>query len=328
VFTLRFDMRAPGADPAATRALYAAALEMAAWGEAHGCLAVQVSEHHASPDGYLPAPLLLASAMAARTERLPIQVAALLVPLHDPIRLAEDMAVLDLLSGGRVSYVMALGYRPEEYAMFGRSMRTRGRRMEECLAALRRAWSGEPFCYEGRPVCVTPRPATPGGPVLWMGGNSPAAARRAARFGMGLLAQGGDPSLAEVYRAACREAGVEPGPCIVPPPGTVTSAFVAEDPDRAWSELGPHLLHDARTYAAWLGDQPAASRSEARSVAELRAERGPYRIFTPGEAVAHVRAHGILMLQPLCGGLPPARAWESLELMADRVLPALARPEA
>ena len=119
MFMMRFDMRAPdgGAPPAE---LYRAALEMAAWGEEHGCAAVAVSEHHASPDGYLPAPLVLAAAIAGRTQRLPVQVAALLLPLHDPIALAEQMAVLDLVSGGRVSYVLAVGYRPEEYAAFGR----------------------------------------------------------------------------------------------------------------------------------------------------------------------------------------------------------------
>src|SRR5512144_1578158 len=131
---LRFDMRAPAGGPPAAD-LYRAALEMAEWGEAHGCLAVQVSEHHVSPDGYLPAPLVLAAAIAGRTRRLPIQVAALLLPLHDPLEIAEQIAVLDLVAGGRVSYVVAVGYRAEEYAMFGRELRERGRRMDACLTA-------------------------------------------------------------------------------------------------------------------------------------------------------------------------------------------------
>lgn len=323
MFTMRFDMRAPKEGPASTRELYAAALEMAAFGEQHGCVAVVVSEHHASPDGYLPAPLLLASAMAARTERIPIQVAALLVPLHDPIELAEQMAVLDLVSGGRVSYVCALGYREAEYAMFGRDMRSRGRRMDQSLEAMRRAWSGEPFVYEGRSVHVTPTPATPGGPMLLLGGSSPAAVRRAARLGLGMVTQGGDPGLADLYREECKRQGREPGLFIHPPGGTVTSAFVAEDPDRAWAEWGPHLLHDAQVYASWLGGSGAASKSVAGSVEELRAESGAYRIFTPEEAVAHARESGVLLLQPLCGGLPPKLAWESLELVAGKVLPAL-----
>lgn len=327
MFTLRFDMRAPGRTPAETAALYEAALEMAAWGERHGCTLAMVSEHHGSEDGYLPAPLVLAAAMAGRTRTLPIQVTALLVPLHDPIELAERMAVLDLASGGRVSYVCALGYRSEEYAMFGRDMRRRGRRMEACLEAMRRAWTGEPFAYEGRPVRVTPQPRTPGGPTLWIGGTSEAAARRAARFGLGFFAERGDPALAEAYRDECARHGREPGPCILPPEGLVTTAFVAEDPERAWREIGPHLLHDARAYAAWMGEgHEAASRSGAESVEALRAQGAPYRIFTPQEAVEHVRRHGILMLQPLCGGTPPELAWRSLELVEREVLPALRTP--
>ncbi|HTY17133.1 MAG TPA: LLM class flavin-dependent oxidoreductase [Myxococcota bacterium] len=319
---MRFDLRAPeGGAPAAD--LYRAALEMAEWGEQHGCLGVQVSEHHASPDGYLPAPLVLAAAIAGRTRRLPIQVAALLLPLHDPIELAEQMAVLDLTSAGRVSYVLALGYRPEEYAMFGRDLGARGRRMDACLTALRRAFSGEPFEFEGRPVRVLPRPATPGGPLLFLGGGSPAAVRRAARFGLGMITQGGDASLAALYRAECERHGTKPGFFLDPPADAVTSAFVADDLDAAWQRLGPHILHDARMYASWLAAGAAVSRSDARSVEELRAAGRPYRIFTPDEAIAWVRARGPLLLQPLCGGIPPDVAWEHLELLAQRVLPAL-----
>jgi alkanesulfonate monooxygenase SsuD/methylene tetrahydromethanopterin reductase-like flavin-dependent oxidoreductase (luciferase family) len=323
-FTLRFYMRAPADGPAPAAELSAAALDMAAWADERGCALVFVSEHHASPDGYLPSPLVLAAAIAGRTRRVPIQVAALLVPLHDPLRLAEDLAVLDLVSGGRVSVVCALGYRPEEYAMFGRAMQGRGQRLEESLAAMRRAWSGEPFEYEGRTVRVTPRPRTPGGPPLFLGGRSEIAARRAARLGLGLIAEGGGDALRQVYLEACRKAGRRPGLCVTPKPGAVTSAFVADDVELAWRELGPHLLHDATMYAAWMGEgHQAASKSCARSVDELRAERGAYRIFSPEEAIAHARASRLLTLQPLCGGIPPALAWRHLELFGSKVLPAL-----
>ena len=102
MFTMRFDMRAPesGAKPAD---LYQAALEMSAWGESNGCMAIQVSEHHRSSDGYLPSPMIMASAIASRTKSVPIQVAALILPLHDPVDIAEQMVVLDLVSQGRVS---------------------------------------------------------------------------------------------------------------------------------------------------------------------------------------------------------------------------------
>lgn len=323
MFMLRFDMRAPVDGPAGTGDLYAAAIDMAVWAEEHGALAVVLSEHHASPDGYLPSPLVLAAAMAARTSTVPITVAALLVPLHDPVRLAEDMAVLDVVSGGRVSYVAGLGYRPEEYAMFGRSLGERGRRMEECLTVLRAAWTGEVFDYEGRTVRVTPTPPTPGGPMLMYGGGSTAAARRAARFGMSFFAQASAPGLEEAYAEECARAGTEPGMCFVPPPGSPTSVFVAEDPDEGWARYGPYMLHDARMYASWLGDAAAASKSNAVTVESLRAEGGAYRVVTPAEAVEQVREFGSLNLHPLCGGCPPELAWQSLRLVAEQVLPAL-----
>ena len=226
MFMMRFDMRVPGTSKASARELYAAALDMVEWGETNGCMMALVSEHHGSPDGYLPSPLVFAAALAGRTRTLGIQVAALIVPLHDPIRLAEDMAVLDLASGGRVSYVVAVGYRPEEYAMFGRELKARGRRMDESLEAMRRAWTGELFEYQGRPVRVTPVPVTPGGPPMMMGGNTPVAVRRAARLGMGFLAQGGDPSLQRLYTDECKKYGNEPGACIIPPEGAPMSVFI------------------------------------------------------------------------------------------------------
>jgi alkanesulfonate monooxygenase SsuD/methylene tetrahydromethanopterin reductase-like flavin-dependent oxidoreductase (luciferase family) len=323
LFIMRFDMRSPSMSPASDAELYAAALDMAEWGEQHGCLQLVVSEHHASEDGYLPAPLILASAMAGRTRKTAIQVAALILPLHDPLALAESMAVLDIASHGRVSYVVAIGYRPEEYAMFGRDFASRGNRMEECLAALKQAWTGQPFEFEGRTVRVTPTPLSPRGPGLLMGGNSAAAAKRAARFGLGMLAQGTNPELSKIYERECEKFGMSaPGPCINPPTGTVTSAFISKDPDRAWAELGPYLLHDAQAYAAWLGEHNrSVTKSVATTIDELRVQNGAYRIFTPNDAVAHIKQSGILLTQPLCGGMPPDLAWPSLELMASDVLP-------
>jgi alkanesulfonate monooxygenase SsuD/methylene tetrahydromethanopterin reductase-like flavin-dependent oxidoreductase (luciferase family) len=323
MYTLRFDMRAPdfgapGAD------LYRAAIEMVAWGEEHGCMSVQVCEHHRSEDGYLPTPMILASAMAARTKRLPIQIAALIVPLHDPVELAEQMAVLDLISAGRVSYVVAIGYVEAEYSMFGRALKGRGQRLEECIHVMRRAWSGEEFEFEDRVVRVTPLPLTEGGPMMLMGGGVAASARRAARLGMGMIAMGSDPNLETIYREACEAEGRTPGLCINPEPGLAMSAFVSRDPDEAWAKWGPHLLHDARAYAAWMGDGiDSATKSVATSVEELRAAKGSYRIFSPDEAVAEIKNHGALFMQPLCGGLPIDYAWESLETLARDVLPRL-----
>ncbi len=148
MYQLRFSMRTPdeGRPPdeegAARTAAYQAAIEMAAWGEQHGNLGIAISEHHASPDGYIPSPLILASAMAARTQSTIIVVAALLGLLYDPIRLAEDLAVLNLVSSGRVMCVIGMGYRDEEFQMFGVDPRTRAAHMEELLVTLKGAWTG------------------------------------------------------------------------------------------------------------------------------------------------------------------------------------------
>ncbi|GAG16441.1 unnamed protein product [marine sediment metagenome] len=244
--------------------------------------------------------------------------------MYDPVKLAEDMVVLDHLSGGRVSYTIGLGYRDVEYEMFGVDRTRRGSLMDERLDVLRRALAGERFEWHGRTVAVTPEPFTPGGPPLAYGGGSVAAARRAARHGLAFIPQHGDPALADAYDREAEAAGNPPGLTLAPPPGAPTSVFVADDVDRAWDQLGPHLLHDARVYVEWMGPgAESASISRADTVAELRDEAGSYRIVTPAEAVELVAACGLLSTQPLCGGIPPDLAWESLHLIGSEVLPAL-----
>jgi alkanesulfonate monooxygenase SsuD/methylene tetrahydromethanopterin reductase-like flavin-dependent oxidoreductase (luciferase family) len=309
---LRFDFRLGPRSSASMAELYAASLEMCEWGEANGAMTGLFSEHHGSSDGYLPSPMVMAAAAAARTSTLPINVGALLALMYDPIKLAEDMIVLDHLSEGRVNYTIGLGYRPEEYAMFGVDAGRRGEVMDERLAVLRRTLDGERFEWEGRTIEVTPAPFTPGGPMLSYGGGTPAAARRAGRLGMMFLPQHSDPALAEAYDEAAVAAGNPPGMCMAPGEGSPTSVFVADDPDAAWAEIGEHLLHDARAYGEWLAGSASASASHATSVDDLRAENGAYRIVTIDDARALRDQYGALALQPLCGGIPPETAWKYL----------------
>ena len=321
MFTMRFDMRAP-ATGAPTTDLYRAALEMAEWTEGRGALAAILCEHHGMSDGYLPAPLILATAMAARTTTLPIMVAAVVLPLYHPIRLAEEMVVIDIVSQGRVSYVAAIGYRPEEYDMHAVDFHRRGAIAEEHLGVLLRAKSGQPLEYGGRSVQVTPPPYTPGGPVVAWGGGSEAAARRAGRHGLSFLAQRGDPALEHAYRQESEANGHEPGMCLLPEDDATTALFVAEDVDRAWEELGPYLMHDVTMYAALNEGSPhSASLSAATSVEELRAENASHRIVTVDEAVALIGSGTPLQLHPLIGGLPPDVAWRYLRTVVDQVMP-------
>src|SRR6266566_3824792 len=127
---LRYDLRAPSFGAVTHAELYAACLEQCAWADRHGLDFVVLSEHHGVEDGYLPAPLVLAAAIAGRTQKIRISIAAVLVPLHDPVRLAEQLAVLDLASGSRTSLIAGLGYRPEEVAMAGVGRAQRGRRLD------------------------------------------------------------------------------------------------------------------------------------------------------------------------------------------------------
>ncbi|MGV0722545.1 LLM class flavin-dependent oxidoreductase [Mycolicibacterium elephantis] len=315
MFTLRFDMRAPSVGAPASQ-LYAAASEMSAWAEQHGCVAAVLCEHHCADDGYLPSPLLLASAIASRTERLLLNLVVIL-PFYDVARLAEDMSVLDHISAGRASYVFGIGYRQEEFDHFGLSLADRGRLADEKLAQLRRLLSGEEVVHGGRRMKVTPRPHTSGGPTIMWGGASVAAARRAGRNGLGLLANGVVPGMKEAYVQACRQHGHEPGFMLLPERDTATNLFVAEDVDAAWDEIGSYLLHDAMSYAEWNPDNTvSANISTATTVDELRRAATTHVILSVEEASERVRAGEVMNIAPLCGGIPPDVAWPYLKRFA------------
>ncbi len=326
MYQLRFSMRYPNSGQTRTEeavsrsALYQAAIDMVSWSEDHGGVAAVVSEHHCSPDGYLPSPLLLATAMATRTRSMPIVVAALLGLFYDPVRLAEDLCVVDHISGGRVLCVLGLGYREIEYQLFGVDASDRGELMEELLVTLRRAWTGEPFEHPTRgTIQITPTPRTVGGVPLAYGGHSRTAARRAARHGLLFLAEAGGDDLREAYEDEARRVGIDPVGCQLSSVESPTTVFVAKDLDAAWNELGPKMLQEIRLYREWnqhAGKTGIASISDAETVDELRAEGRGYRIYTPDEAARLVGSGVVLSLEPLCGGLDPDRAWTYLRAAA------------
>jgi alkanesulfonate monooxygenase SsuD/methylene tetrahydromethanopterin reductase-like flavin-dependent oxidoreductase (luciferase family) len=314
MFIIRFGMRTLATESSARADMYRTAIDMAAWADGRGCLMAAVSQHHASEDGYLPSPVPLAAAMAARTETLSISVAALLLALYEPVKLAEDLAVVDLLSKGRVSYVVGIGYRDEEFALFGVDRKHRAQLVEDRIGVLRRLWNGESVNVDGRDARITPLPFTPGGPFLAYGGGSEPAARRAGRLGMFFIAETHDASLEHAYNNAARAAQQEPVGCAFPTAGVPLTMFVADDPDKAWDELGEYMLVDAIGYGRWNQHRTGtASVSFATTVDELRAEHGEYQILTPDEAKSYVQRGVPLALQPLVGGIPPDIAWRYLE---------------
>jgi alkanesulfonate monooxygenase SsuD/methylene tetrahydromethanopterin reductase-like flavin-dependent oxidoreductase (luciferase family) len=323
IFGLRYDLRCPPFARATPEELAAAALEQCAWADERGFALVALSEHHGSPDGYLPSPLVLAGAIAARTRRMRILLAALIAPLHDPIRLAEDLAVLDVISGGRIVPVLAGGYMESEFLTFGRKLADRPQAMEEIVGILERAWTGEPFEHRGTTVRVTPRPVQRPRPPLFMGGASSAAARRAARLADHFIPS--VPGLFEVFREERRRLGrPDPGPL---PTTTGNFLHVAEDPDAAWERIAPHALHETNAYALWAGESGGFTPYETAPDAEALRRSGRYPVLTPEELIEKARAlpaTGTIMLHPLMGGMDPELGWESLHLIEKVVLPALA----
>ena len=309
-------------DPGVESARYRAALEMASFAEQHGFSVVSVEEHHVAENGWLPSPLTLAAAIIGRTETIAVNCTALLITLYDPIRLAEDIAVLDLMSGGRFSFVAGLGYRPEEYAALGKDWDERGRRMDHVLETLLAAFRGEPFEYNGRTIRVTPRPLSKPHPPFAIGGMSKAAARRAARFGLPFFPPMEMPELGALYQSELDRLGKKG--IVMYPTEQNSMLFIDEDPERAWNELAPFFLREAAEYAAW--KREGVPRPGEQPVDDLEGlkEQKRYEILTPEACVERIRAGGpgfTPCLHPLCGGIPIERAWQSLELYAERVLP-------
>lgn len=323
---LRFDVRAPANAPSSLAEIVGATLDVAEWAETHGFSGCSVSEHHGTGDGYLASPVPMACAIAARTRRLRISIAALLVPMYDPVKLAEDLVMADQISRGRIVTTAGIGYRREEFEMFGVPFADRGKVFDEFLEVLRRAWSGERFEWRGRTIRVTPGPYSDPTPPLLMGGQSRTAARRAARLGLPYQPANNDDDIGAFYRAECAARGTTPA---LYPPGSGEMVWVAQDPDREWDRIGRYLLHDALTYAGWQPpwQQGSAMQSRAHDEATLRAE-GLYKILTPEDCVAYAKGlgeQGSLLLYPFCGGTPPDLAWEALELFDRAVRPELGR---
>jgi probable F420-dependent oxidoreductase len=179
-----FSLQDPPGSPVGHEALYAAALEQVQAAERQGYDWVNVTEHHVAADGYLPAVLAVLAAMAAVTQRIRLSTGMLILTLHHPLRIAEEAAVVDVISGGRLTLGIAVGYREVEFDALGVDYETRGRRFRESVEILQQAWRGEPFTYRGEvfqipEVVVRPQPVQRPSIPLWFGGTTPVALRRA-----------------------------------------------------------------------------------------------------------------------------------------------------
>lgn len=319
-FVISFDMRAP-AFGAPAQTLYDAALDQCAWADDLGFDAVGLGEHHASEDGYLPSPVPFAGAIAARTRRILIRPNVLLAPLYEPVKLAEDLAVLQYLSGGRLEVVIGAGYRPYEFGMFGKTREDRKALYLRAFEVLRKAWTGQPFDFEGREVTVTPVPDPP--PRLLLGGSHKAVAKRAARIADGYYPPGGENW--DIYRAECLALGK-------PDPGATFKALgpiythVSRDPEGDWAKIAPHAAHVVQSYSDWTIEaygRAAGPFAGGVDTEDLR-RSGAYQVLRPEAAVEMIRGLGpdrTFILTPLLGGLDPALAWQGLRLFEEEVWP-------
>jgi len=275
---LYYDLRNPGAARPWDR-VYAAALERIAWADAEGIGAIWATEHHGFADGYLPAPLTFCAAAAARTSRARIGTAVVVSPLMPAVALAEQAAVVDILSGGRLELGMGAGWRPEEFTAFGADYASRYEALEERARELPRLWG------DGR---VTPAPVQDPLPV-WIGARGPRGARIAGRTGAGLLWIDRD-LLGPYTEGIRRRARSDPPLSGGPPPGEprprmggLANVFLADDPELARAVIREQGRRNRASYSG--AEKPGKQAAFPR-----------LRVLTPEGAAAHIRE--------LCTGLP------------------------
>jgi alkanesulfonate monooxygenase SsuD/methylene tetrahydromethanopterin reductase-like flavin-dependent oxidoreductase (luciferase family) len=326
---LLYDFRNPAPWRQPTEHLYAQTVEQMAYAEQLGFDSIWISEHHFVDDGYCPSVLAVAAHVAARTSRVRIGTSVLLLPLHDPLRVAEDANTVDLLSGGRLDLGIGLGYRPVEFEAFGVPRRQRPSRFEDNLAILRKGLLSQPFTHEGRyhrierPIAVTPagvqRPAVP----IWCGASSVVAAQRAARERLHLTIRGGR-DVYDAWAGGLRAQGEDPAnyKCV-----TRRSFYVTDDPERTWAEIGPHIRYQTEAYNQW-GAAGLDATTETQAELDRRA-RQTWMIGNADDVEAEIRRyHERLPFTQLIGfavppGMPPEQTTPALERFAREVMPRL-----
>jgi alkanesulfonate monooxygenase SsuD/methylene tetrahydromethanopterin reductase-like flavin-dependent oxidoreductase (luciferase family) len=319
--------------------LYAEHLELIVESERLGFDHVWLSEHHFVDDGYSCALFPIAGAIAARTTRIRIGTFLLLLPLHDPIRVAEDSATVDILSNGRFDLGVGLGYRVHEFEDQGVSRRERGARVEEGVQLIRRLLSGESVTMEGRfstlhDIRVTPPAIQQPHPPIWVGGTAPAAVERVARLGFPFL-NGSQVATTKLYDDALRAHGRDPDAFRV---GSMRPLYIAETRERAWEIAAGPLRAMAADYLRWnaegnLGvDGDALVGALPTVEAMVRAQAfdffgEPSIVGTPDDAIELIEDHlargrltdfaGMIALP----GIAPSEIASSMELFAREVIP-------
>jgi alkanesulfonate monooxygenase SsuD/methylene tetrahydromethanopterin reductase-like flavin-dependent oxidoreductase (luciferase family) len=241
----------------------------------------------------------------------------LIAPLYDRLRLAEEVAVADLCLRGRLELGLGLGVLRADYESFGVDFSRRGQLMEELIPFLRRAWTGEPFEYNGTTVRVTPRPVQDPMPI-YLGGMTQAATDRAARLADGFHTV--VPQTWERYRESCRKFG-KPDPGPPAPRGPLFLWVTKQDKAKVLEQLKPHFDQQIESYE----EQNRKAGGGLINPWELKPNQAPpYQIVTPEEAIDLANTlgpRGELIFQPLLSAIEPTLAWEMLGLLERDVLP-------
>lgn len=330
-FGLWYDFRNPPAWKRPYDQIYNEILDQIVWGEENGFDDIWLSEHHFIEDGYSPSLMPIAAAIAARTKKIRIGTSVMLLPFHNPVRLAEDAATVDVISGGRLELGAGVGYKVEEFEGFAVSSKERGARTNECLEIVRRLWEGETLSFKGKyyevnNVTLTPEPIQHPRPPLWVGGFTPPALRRAAKYGDGYIGVGPLTENYQRYVAALEKIGKPTDKIRLA--GGFFWLIPSDDPDTTWNEAAEHVIYQTNAYAEWSAKAGMPLFETIRDREHLRAV-GLLQVVDVDTCVKMIRDYASqtplthYYSWTLPPGLPASWIQPHLELFAKKVIPAV-----
>lgn len=327
-FGCLFDFRQPASLTNLDRGeFYAAMFDQIGYLDQAGFDSVWITEHHFVEDGYLAASMPMLAAIAARTRNVKVGSYVILAPFYHPLRLAEDAALIDVISNGRLRLGIGVGYRLEEFEVFRMAREERLGRTLETIEILKRAWTGERFSLAGKyfnfkDALVRPKPISQPYPELLWGGMSQAAIRRGARLDLGFACNLG-PAEIRLYHETLRELGKDPaGYSVV----AMRIVYIADSEEEAWREVEPSLMYQMGLYGKWLSEGAITIGGFRADPIALRkgAIIGPPEVVAIRlrEFIANAGATEVVLAMQL-PGLDPHKTMRSLERFATEVLPAL-----
>jgi probable F420-dependent oxidoreductase len=313
---------------------YRDALEEAVQGEELGFDSVWMEEHHAVVDHYWPSPITVLAGFATRTSKVILGTDILVAPFYHPVRLAEDIALLDVMSGGRAVLGVAIGYKPDEFALYGTDLARRGARFEEQLAIVKGLWTRETFSFRGTYYQIEgrlePRPITKPHPPIWIGGWGDLTLRRAATLADNWV-PGPTADLARLldgkqrFLANRRAAGRADSPSEWP----LTRDVIIADTDREARELAErHIMVSYRKEYAGGWKHPFIDATIATDLDTVKKDR--FLIGGPDQVIKELRPfveqYGMthLICRLFFPGLPHRHIMRELALIAREVRPAFA----